>query len=437
MDLPRRAAKGAAMHSGRTLLLAVDGFNTADLTTLRDHGPTHSTELPAGERILHDAHTAQITAGGPCESAPALTKLITGTGVARTGIATGSPMEISAPVPRTPWYAGSMRVPTLFDAARAAELRTAALQWPATAGAAIDLCLPLVEDLRHYRDRWSMVEQTSSAQMVREHLAPRRAAGVQLSHVPPDDLVTEIAGEVIGSGVDLAAVRLTGLAAARREHGIDSMPARRTLTDTFSHLLRIIDAFAPTAQDRVIVAPGRPLVPTTRLIHPNTALAAQNVVRTDGTRIVQYRAVVWPDGPHGVVHVRREEGEALRALALDVLSGLAREAGLRLTTVDDGVGATEQTDVLAVLTGEAGVLFGESATHRPIVDGEDPYYAGPRAVSDPTAPITVLLHGPGLPAAQAQGTWADLGVSIAQAMGLQMEGATAAGMKELIAPAQR
>ncbi|WP_114853325.1 alkaline phosphatase family protein [Brachybacterium sp. YJGR34] len=405
------------MTIGRTLLLAVDGLDEQDLATLRREGA-----------LSGDLTALQIRAGGPSEPAPALASLVTGASVAHTGVATQVPFRPDLPDSRSTWYASSVTAPTLFEAARERGLTTAALHWPATAGAEIDLCLPLVEDLRRYRTRWDMAERTSSPRMVAEHLVPRREAGVQLSQVPSDDLVAEIAAEALIRGpVQLLAARLTGLGIVRRESG-PGAAAERALLDTADALRQIQCAFAPDAEDRVLLVPGRRLVPAALLVHPNAALAAAGLLRTDGTRLDGFRALVWPDGPRGVLHVRREEGDALRTAALEALAEIAAHSRLQLRTVDDGVGATEATDVIAVLEGTPGTVVGLSPTHRPLVDGDDPYYAGPRAVSDPSAPAAALVRGPGLPSSPVEGSWADLGVTLAHALDLELSGATAQGM---------
>src|SRR5699024_9642679 len=107
--------------------------------------------------------------------------------------------------------------------------------------------------------------------MVAEHLPLRCDAGVQLSQVPPDDLVAEIAAEALERGhIDLLAARLTGLAITRRTLGPGTAQAQRALLDTADVLEQILTAFAPVAEDRVLLVPGRPLIPTTLLAHPNT-----------------------------------------------------------------------------------------------------------------------------------------------------------------------
>ncbi len=414
------------MESGRTLVLSIDGLDEQDLADCARAAPGASGPLAA---LASEATALRIRPGGPSEPTPALASLVTGASVARTGVASDHPFDPEQPESRSTWYADAMAVPSLFADAHRKGLTTAALQWPATAGADIDLCLPLVEDLRRYRNRWDMAERTSSPRMVAEHLAPRRSLGVQLSQAVPDDLVTEIAVEVLARDrIDLLAVRLSGLGAVRRAAGLGSAPESRALRDVADAIQEVLTAFSPGSEDRVLLVPGRRLVPTALLVHPNAVLAAEGLARTEGTRLLDFRALVWPDGPRGVVHLRRGQGEATRDRALEALDGLAAHSRLRLRTVDDGVGATAATDVVAVLEGTPGTVFGLSATHRPLVEGQDPYYAGPRAVTDPSAPAVALARGPGLPTAPVEGSWADLGVTLAAAAGLALPEATAAGM---------
>ncbi|MFC7376117.1 alkaline phosphatase family protein [Brachybacterium sp. GCM10030268] len=406
------------MPAGRTLVLAVDGLDEHDIGALTD-----------GTGPIAAATPLRIRPGGPSEPAPALTSLVTGASVAHTGVATQAPFRPDRPDRRSIWYAEAVTAPTLLETAQELGLVTAALQWPATAGASLDLCLPLVEDLGRFRNRWEMTEQTSSPRMVAEHLRARREAGVQLSQVPPDELVAEIAAECCHGGrLDLLAARLTGLGIERRSSGLETPATARALVDTVDAIARIVDAFAPDEDDRMVLVPGRPLVPTALLVHPNAVLAAQGLAETEGTQLAGFRALVWPDGPRGVLHVRREEGPVVRDAAIGALREISEHTRLQLREVDDGVGATTETDVIAVLEGTPGTVFGLSATHRPLVEGDDPYYAGPRAVSDPSAPVTALAAGPGLPSSPAAGSWADLGVTLARALGAPLPGATAHGM---------
>ena len=415
------------MTGGRTLLMAIDGIDGPDLERLR------RSVLPEG---IAPSGRLRVLPGGPSEAYPSLVSVCTGTSAGRSGVATDAAFDPGSPSAGLHWYADSLRVPTVFDAAADAGMTTAALQWPATAGSGIDLCLPLVEDLRRYRERWTMARETSSAAMWERHLRPRQEAGVHLSSAPPDALVAEIAAEVLADGrIDLMAVRLAAFADAQRRSGPDSPAARRALGDLADRLQQILEAFSPGAEDRVILLPGRPCVPVRALVHPNAALVAAGLVRTDGPHVTDWDAFVMPDGPYAALHVDRSAPAGTAARALEALAGLAAEHGLCLREVDDGIGATPQTDVVAVLEGHRGTVFGQAATQRARIAGEDPYYSGPLAVTDPDAEVTACATGPGLPADDSAGSWADLGVSIARSMGLALPGATARGLQDRAAAA--
>lgn len=218
------------MTTGRSLILAVDGLDNADLS----QAPLRDARRPRTDALLRAATRLRVRSGGPSEPAPSLASVMTGASVAHTGVATEAPLDPACPRETGTWYASDLRLPSILDQARENGLVTGALQWPATAGGSAELCLPLVEDLGRYRDRWAMAEQTSSPRMVAEHLRSRRAAGVQLSQVEPDDLVAQVAEETFRAdraarALHLALVRLAGLGRARRRHGHGSPEARRAL----------------------------------------------------------------------------------------------------------------------------------------------------------------------------------------------------------------
>lgn len=448
---PSIPPRGALVTSGRTLIIAVDGLDEQDLPHLAERASLRGglfggvSEGPSGA-----ATRLQIPPGGSTESVPTLLSLVTGTSPARAGVTTQHPFSTGPATARSDWYADSLRVPTLFDQAREQGLVTAALQWPATAGADIDLCLPLIEDPHRYRNRWEMAEATSSPRMVAEHLTARREAGVQLSQVPPDDLVAEVAADCLRLGpVDLLALRLTGLGSVRRRAGMTGPDPSRALADTIDALDQVLTAFAPDDADRVVLVPGRPLVPTDLRVHPNAVLAERGLLRADGPRLQDVRALVWPDGPRGVLHVRRDAGEAVQESALAALTDLVDLAQwndhtehdaddprdghprLSLRRVDGGAGATAETDVIAVLEGSPGTVLGLSATRRSLVDGGDPYDDGPRAATDPSARTVAVARGPGLPTSDVEGSWADLGVTLARAIGVELPAATTQGMRPI------
>lgn len=86
---------------------------------------------------------AKVVSVCPTTTYPAHATLVTGVPPRVHGVyshlASRDPTERARP---WNWFASTIRVPTLWDAARAAGLKTAAVTWPVSAGAAIDYNLP-------------------------------------------------------------------------------------------------------------------------------------------------------------------------------------------------------------------------------------------------------------------------------------------------------
>lgn len=425
------------MH-GRTLVVAVAAPTSGDTERTC---PDPSPASPGAQRgvalgdpyaaalqgPLARATTSWVGPGGPSQPAALLTSLASGVGAGRTGIPTGYPFDLRTP-PDPTWYARDLRTITFFDRVARRGGRALALNWPATAEGSIAWCLPLVEDLHRFKDRWTMAESTSSSHMVAGPLRRRREQGLQLSQLPVTTLLTEVAEEVLAEDpqVELAAVRLPSSAPAADPPRPGVGPAHRSVASRAAARSGPAPALTGAAAlerlltaarwDRILVVSGRPEVPVTQVVHPNRALADAGLLDLDGQRIRDARCVVWPDGPHGAVHVAAEASPAERMQALDVLAGVAERTGLHLRPVADGSGARGGTDVVAVLDGATGTLFGLSATARECVAGDDPYRSGPRTVADPMAPARVLSAGLGLAEGQLVPSWAALGQLLERAM---------------------
>lgn len=102
----------------------------------------------------------------PSVTYPSHTTMITGALPARHGVYYNQPLEPTGQTGRWYWEAESIRVPTLWHAARQAGLRTAAFSWPVTVGAPIDLVVPEVWSLDPDSDRLApMREGTSPASL--------------------------------------------------------------------------------------------------------------------------------------------------------------------------------------------------------------------------------------------------------------------------------
>jgi hypothetical protein len=129
MTSPRRP------RAAHVIVVSVDGLKPEYY--LEERWPT-----PAMRQILmRGAHAVAVRSIFPSLTYPAHTTMATGALPARHGVWSNRAIEATED---PPWLkdANLIRVPALWDAVRAAGGTTAALNWPMTAGAAIDWNLP-------------------------------------------------------------------------------------------------------------------------------------------------------------------------------------------------------------------------------------------------------------------------------------------------------
>lgn len=135
------AAEAEKSHASRhVIVISIDGLMPAAYL----HPEKYNLKIPNLKRLMADgSYSAGVQVVYPSLTYPTHSTLVTGVGPAVHGIYAN---EIFTDPTRGQsvffWEAKALRVPTLWDAAREAGLKTAAVGWPATVGAAIDYHLP-------------------------------------------------------------------------------------------------------------------------------------------------------------------------------------------------------------------------------------------------------------------------------------------------------
>ena len=132
------------ISSRRLVVVSVDGMPPAFYMRPDDFG----LKVPNLRRLVAEARYAEaVETIYPSTTYPAHASLVTGARPRDHGIYSHLDSRDPTHDPRPwMWLASSIRVPTLWEKARAHGLTTAALSWPVTVGAAIDWNIPEVWD---------------------------------------------------------------------------------------------------------------------------------------------------------------------------------------------------------------------------------------------------------------------------------------------------
>ena len=127
---------------GPLLVVSIDGLRPDYVREADRYG----LRIPELRRLMREGASAAGVAGVlPTVTYPSHATLVTGVAPARHGILANRPFDpLGTNREGWYWYAEDFRMPTLWDVAAAAGLRTASIDWPTTVGARIDWNVPQV-----------------------------------------------------------------------------------------------------------------------------------------------------------------------------------------------------------------------------------------------------------------------------------------------------
>lgn len=151
------AAPAAEPLADHVVLISVDGLRPEFY--LDERWPAPMLQQMRREGV----HAERARGVFPSVTYPSHTTILTGVLPVRHGIHYNAPFEPGGQSGRWYWETDRIRVPTLWDAARAAGLTAANLGWPVSVGAPVSWNLPEV---------WSIEEDVTSIERMRELTRP-------------------------------------------------------------------------------------------------------------------------------------------------------------------------------------------------------------------------------------------------------------------------
>ncbi|MGA9072260.1 MAG: ectonucleotide pyrophosphatase/phosphodiesterase [Terracidiphilus sp.] len=131
----------AVLHAAPVLMISIDGLKPESVT----HAAEHGLKVPTLRRFLTEGTYAEgVVAVLPTVTYPDHTTLITGVWPAEHGIVNNTVFDPKRTMDGAwYWYAGEIRVPTLWDAAHQKGIATASVSWPVSVNAtSVDTLIP-------------------------------------------------------------------------------------------------------------------------------------------------------------------------------------------------------------------------------------------------------------------------------------------------------
>ncbi len=378
---------GAQEDKRAVLLISVDGLHPSYVLDARQLG----VEIPTlREFVEKGAYSTGVINATPTLTYPNHTSVITGVAPGEHGIMSNTVFDPEGLEKGAwNWYGSQIRVPTLWDAAKAAGLTTASVLWPVSvAHPAIDYNMP---------EYWRTKNRASDSHLLYAVSTPRgfleKVDGADrlfdatdnLEEWSFDEKLTKIALAMIEEGKPrLLSIHLTGLDAAQHKHG--PMPtndiSRQTLEKTDAMIARLIKAQLAVYPDSIIaIVSDHGFHPVDATINLNAAFASAGLVELheDG-RLKSWKAYSWSSGGSASV-VLKDKGDITTRDAVDtILTALEQDP-------DSGVAS--------VLRGELAVKEGALEEASFLVDARGGFAMGGALTGDVMKPQakTTGAHG--------------------------------------------
>lgn len=420
------------------MLISVDGLRPADVIEAEARG----LAIPNLRRFVTEgAYASGVRGVMPTVTYPSHTTLLTGASPGRHGIVANTafdPLQINQS--GWFWYAGDIRLPTLWQAARGAGLGVGNVHWPVSVGAGgIDWNLPQIWRTGHVDD----------AKLLTTLATPGLVAELEgaVGEAYPLGIAEDLAGDESRGRFAIAMIRrhrpqfltvyFAGLDHQQHQDGPDAPSARAVLERIDATLGAVIAAEFEMHPDAVVaLVSDHGFAPVTRETNLFRAFidAGLIVLGPDG-KVQSWEAMPWPSGGSAEVVVARPGDEALVQKVGDTLAALAGDP---------------QANVAAILTGEqiaqAGgdprasfyVNFKIGTSAGTFANQAAGLFGTPRSLGThgwfPDAPemrATFLLMGQGIPRGRALGEVDQRAIAptLARILGVRLDGAELPGLE--------
>jgi predicted AlkP superfamily pyrophosphatase or phosphodiesterase len=307
------------------LLISVDGLKPEAVLDAQTHG----LKVPNLRAFMTDgSYSSGVRGVLPTLTYPSHTTLLTGASPAKHGIYDNTTFD---PLARNDrgwyWYAEDVKVPTLWDAAADAHLKTANIYWPVSVGANITFNIPQIwrtgtdDDLKLQR-------ALSTPGLVQELSAELgRYPGGMEETVAEDEIRARFAIRLLEKKhPSFMTMYVTGLDTEQHLSG----PFSQRSNEVLERLDAVVGSLRAAAQH---YAPGRATICVVsdhgfaRVDHDVNLYAAfreAGLFKVDQAgKIADWQAIPWPAGGSAAVMLANPADEAVRGRVKELLERLA------------------------------------------------------------------------------------------------------------------
>jgi predicted AlkP superfamily pyrophosphatase or phosphodiesterase len=425
-----RTAKTAIPQTApisHVIIVTVDGLMPAAYVSPDAHG----LQVPTfRELVRNGAWSDGVLSVFPTVTYPAHTSIATGTNPGTHGIVSNVVFDPLGKNERGwHWYTEDIRVPTLWDAARARGLKTALVWWPVTVGAHATALLPEI---------WR-AGSDDDAKLLRAMATPglvdavgKKFPNFRAGFTPPamkDEALTDIAAHLIESlRPNLLMLHIAEVDHEQHERGPFSPTALAAVENADRQVARLIAVLKATgiwSQTVLVVASDHGFAAISQQVRPGVLLAKKALVTLNTrNRVVDWKAAVASAAGQAYIYLKDPKDAASARAVLEIFQPLAGSPGSGIRRIyrqeeirrkggdASAYLALEGAEGFTIIDGYTGSYLSRSTqagTH-----GYDPEHSDMRA--------SLLVYGPSVIPGKIEGArLIDIAPTVATWLSLRMD----------------
>ncbi|RYZ53288.1 MAG: alkaline phosphatase family protein, partial [Sphingobacteriales bacterium] len=354
-----------AQQEPHVILISVDGFRpefykdpTWGMVNLR-------------QAMSRGAHSDGVRGVFPTVTYPSHTTIITGVKPLKHGIYYNTPVEATGITGRWYWENDSIKVPTIWSAAKTAGLTTACVSWPVTVGAPITYNIPEIWYLPKTeggeQDRLTATSKFANPpglfEEVQENATGKlEANGFNLDYLSGDENLARIGSYLIRKyKPSFLAIHIANVDHFEHEQGRDGDKVRSAVAsadEAIKTIMESVEKAGISENTTIIVTGDHGFVDIHSQIAPNILLAKAGLI--DPKNKASWKAYFHSSGGSCFLHLKDKNDKQTLAKVKELLAGLPASQKKLFRVVDrtelDVVGA--DPNAALALAPIPGITFG-------------------------------------------------------------------------------
>ncbi len=326
----------ASSLAASVLMISIDGLKPEYVT----HADEHGLKIPTLRRFMKEgAYADGVIAVLPTVTYPDHTTLITGVWPAEHGILNNGLFDPERKM-TSPWYwyAESIKVPTLWDAAHQAKIGTASVSWPVSVNAtSVDTLIPEYwrispSDTANPQDRY-LINALSRPDGMLAEMQKRIGPYMNGSDttVEGDATRTRFSLDIIRNRKPgFMTIHLSAMDASEHETGPFTPGANKTLEAVDGMVAQLIDAMlANDPQAKVVIVSDHGFLNVEKNVNLYIPFVQAGLIQVDEkTKAIKgWKAQIWSSGGLGAVMLHDPADTTTKQQVKELLTRMAADPG--------------------------------------------------------------------------------------------------------------